>query len=404
MKRSEIAAYEVFCGIDVGKSSNYAVVLDRSGDVPLIRRPVAQSEREIRSLLAEVSQIGRPLVTVDQYGAFGRLVVAVAKDAGIDVAHIPPRKFKQVAETYDEGKSDAKDAFIIADTSRSQPRNIELVADRSDALAEVRVLSVARDDAVRERTRLYNRLHDLIGQACPTLEAVFTKQKLHNELELMLIARYGGPVGFRRAGKSRASRWAGSLKYHRNTGPAKVEEVFDAIESQAVAMPAAEAIERQARKIASRILELEAEESDINAEIERASAALPEVAILQSVPGIGKVYGAVIASEIADIGRFPSASHLASYGGVAPVREESGTSVRRSKKRKGGNRRLKNALVQSAYSAVMHDDGARRYYEKKRAEGRGHKQALRALARRRVDLIYALLANGTFYDPSTPAE
>ena len=120
--------------------------------------------------------------------------------------------------------------------------------------------------------------------------------------------------------------------------------------------------------------------------------------------GIGDVYAAVIAVEIGDISRFPDASHLASYGGVAPVREESGTSVRRSKKRKGGNRRLKNALIQSAQSAVTHDERSRSYYEKKRAEGKGHKQALRALARRRVDVIYALLANGEFYKSPVAAE
>lgn len=404
MRRSEIDAYEVFCGIDVGKTSNYAVVLDRFGDAPLIRRSLAQDEAEIRSLLAEVSALGRPLVTVDQFGTFGRLVVAVAEREGVDVAHIPPRKFKQVAETYDEGKSDAKDAFIIADTSRSQPRNIVPVAARDDALAEVRVVSTARDDAVRERTRLYNRLHDLICQACPALEAVFAKQKLHNELELMLVARYGGPNGFRRSGRARASKWAGGLKHHKNTGPAKVGEIFDAIGRQTVAMPASEAIERQARKVAKRILELEAEEDALNEELERLSSTLPEVALLRSVPGIGKVYGAVMAAEIGDISKFPSASHLASYGGIAPVREESGTSVHKSRKRKGGNRRLKNAFIQSAQAAVTHDDRARAYYDKKRAEGKSHKQALRALARRRVDVIYALLANGEFYKSSVAAE
>ena len=94
MRRSDISGYDVFCGIDVGKTSNYAVVLDRFGDAPLIRRPLAQDEDEIRALLAEASALGRPLVTVDQFGAFGKLVVAVAEGEGVDVAHIPPRKFK----------------------------------------------------------------------------------------------------------------------------------------------------------------------------------------------------------------------------------------------------------------------------------------------------------------------
>ena len=398
MKRSEVARYTAFLGIDVGKSSNSAVLLDRTCDEPLMRREVAQDEGEMRALIRDAAEVGELLVTVDQYGAFGRLAVAVARDMGVDVAHITPRKFKQVAETYGEGKSDAKDAFVIADVSRSQPRNIDPVPELAEVLAEVKVVTSARDDCVRERTRLYNRLHDLIAQACPALEALFSKKKLHNDLEIRLVAKYGGPSGFRRAGRARASAWSGSLKWHKSDGPAKVAEVFEAISSQTVALPAGEAVERQARRVASRIIELEAEEAVLNAELERLSASIPEVAILRSVPGVGQVYGATIAAEVADVSRFRDAAHLASYAGVAPVRETSGTSVDKKKKRMGGNRRLKNAMIRSAQCALQVDERAVTYYEKKRAEGKGHKQALRALARRRIDVIYALLSNGTFYE------
>lgn len=97
MKRSEIAQYDVFCGIDVGKASHYMAVFDRDCDDPLMRGPVAQDEAELRDALSRAAALGsRMLVTVDQCGAFGRLAVAVAKDMGLDVAHIPPRKFKQV--------------------------------------------------------------------------------------------------------------------------------------------------------------------------------------------------------------------------------------------------------------------------------------------------------------------
>lgn len=403
MKRADIAKYEVFCGIDVGKSAHYAVVLDRDGDDPVMRGPVAQDEAGLRALLAEVKSMGRALVVVDQFGSFGRLAVEVARDEGVDVAHIPPRRFRQVSETYGEDKSDAKDAFIIADTARSQPRSVDPVPLRGEAAAELKALSVARDVAVRERTRMYNRVHDMIGQVCPALEQVFTKEKLHNDLEIRLVAKYGGPAGFRKAGRARASRWAASLKYHGNAGPAKVAEVFEAMGRQSVAMPAAEVIEAQVRRYAERIIELESEEDEINAAMADLAPLLPEVAVLKSVPGIGDVYAAVIAVEVGDVSRFADASHLASYGGVAPAREESGTSVRKRKRRKGGNRRLKNALIQSAQRAVACDEGARLYYDRKREDGKGHSQALRALARRRVDLIYALLSNGTLYEPSHSA-
>lgn len=399
LKRSDIAAFDVFCGIDVGKSSNHIVCLDRHGEEPLINRSIPQSEMEIREVLEEALFHGRPLVIVDQFGAFGRLVVGVAKDMGIPVAHMSPRRFRQVAETYGEDKFDEKDAFILADASRTMPRNIKFVGDRAESMAEIKVLSSRRDDVVAERTRCYNRLHDFIHQVSPPLEELFSKSKLHNDLEIRLVARFGGPLGFRRAGRARTMRWAGALKYHAVDGPKKVEQVFDVLDRQTVVLPGAAVIEEQIRAIASRVIELVAEERRLNAMIERRAAMIPEVELLQSIPGVGPVYAAVIAVEIGDVGRFADSNHLASYAGVAPRKEESGTSVHKSKKRKGGNRRLKNALMQSAQRSVLRDPVARAYYERKRAEGKKHLQALRALARHRVTVIYAMLNEGTYYEP-----
>lgn len=401
MEKAQVKDYEVFVGIDVGKSSNYVVALARDDEDPLVSREVPQDEAAIREVLAEASSHGRALVTVDQCGAFGRLPVAVAKDMGLDVAHIPPRKFKQAADTYGEDKDDLLDAYIIADTACSTPRLIDPVGDRPEVLAQIKVLTSARDDCVAERTRCFNRLHDLIHQVCPPLEAVFEKEKLHNDLEIRLLKQYGGPQGFRKAGKSRCSKWAGNLKYHRNRGPEKIEEVFEALSRQTVTLPATEVIEQQIKKLAKRVTELNEEEKSYNAQIEALSESIPEVGILRTMPGVGRVYGATIAAEIGDISRFKDAAHLAAYAGVAPVRKKSGSSLDQSRKRKGGNRRLKNALVQSADKARSCEDWTEEYYQRKRREGKKHKQALIALARRRVDAIYAMLSNGTFYEPRT---
>ena len=401
MDRKEALKYQVFCGVDVGKATNYVVALGRDDDERLVSRAVEQTETDMRAALAEATSHGVTLLVVDQPGSFGRLTVAVARDMGIDVAQIPPKRFRQVAETYGEGKSDAKDAFIIADAARSTPRNVELLGSRGDAIAAIRVVTSCRDDVVHERTRTYNRLHDLINQVCPPLERLFSGQKLHSELATRIFARYGGPHGLRRAGRSRASKWAGSLKWHRNDGPAKIAEVFDAIDGQTVDMPGTDAIERQIMRLAARALELETEERSLNGELERLSSLVPEVSLLRSVPGIGAVYGATIAAEIGDVSRFSRPSSLASYAGVAPVREESGSSVSRSRRRKGGNRRLKNAVIRSSECSVLHDEVARGYYDRKRAEGKSHRQAIRSLARRRIDLVYALLRDGTLYEPSS---
>ncbi len=399
MERAEMD-YDVYVGVDVGKTKHYAVALDGAPGKRLFSRPFGQDEASIRELLEDASGYGKALVTVDQFGNIGRLVVAVGKDMGLDVAHITPKDFKDISTTYKEGKSDAKDAFIIADVSLSTPRLIRPVGTRDGVIAEIKVLNSRRADIVKERTRYYNRLHDLLLQASPPLEQLFEGEKLHSGLAVKMFERYGGPRGLKRAGKARVSKWAGSVKCQKNRGPAMAEEVFEALGTMTVELPATEVIEIQIKKLARRILELDQEESELDAAIEERADAVPETAILKSIPGIGRVHGATIAAEIGDISRFPDANHLASYGGIAPVKEESGTSVKKNKRRKSGNRRLKNALIQSAQMAIRFDPRCKAYYNRKRAEGLKRKQALRALARRRVDLIYALLANGTFYEPS----
>ena len=81
------------------------------------------------------------------------------------------------------------------------------------------------------------------------------------------------------------------------------------------------------------------------------------------------------------------------------MKKESGM-IKKSKKRRGGNRRPKNAFVQSAALAAFKEGSQEEAYcKKKLAEGKTHQQACLALARRRVEAVYATLANGTYYEP-----
>lgn len=391
--------YDIYCGVDVGKSSNYIVALEAATEERIFSGYVPQREDAIRTAIASIMGQGKVLVTVDQCGSFGRLTVAVARNMCVDIAHIPPSSYKRIADTYGEDKTDAKDAFIIADASRTTPRLIRLIGEREEAIEEIKVLSSRRDDIVKERTQCYNRLHELIHQVCPPLEEQFSGQRLHYEVPIRLFEKYGGPNGFRQAGRTRVGKWAGSLKWHKSDGPRKAEEIFDSLDKQAVTLPASDVIEGLIKKVAKRIIDLNSEEKELRAALTQRADKLPEAKILKSMPGIGEIFGAVIAAEIGDISRFPSAHHLASYGGVAPRREESGTSVSKTKKRKGGNRRLKNALLESARMAVLNDGKSKDYYQRKISEGKKHRQVLRALARRRVEVIYALLDTGSFYEP-----
>lgn len=118
------------------------------------------------------------------------------------------------------------------------------------------------------------------------------------------------------------------------------------------------------------------------------------------MPGIAARTASQILLAIGgDISRFKDAAHLAAYAGIAPVTRQSGTSIHGERPARGGNKRLKNALFQTAFVAIRLDPESRAYYDRKRAEGKRHNAAVMCLARRRCNVIYSMLRNGTLYQP-----
>ena len=128
----------------------------------------------------------------------------------------------------------------------------------------------------------------------------------------------------------------------------------------------------------------------LGAEIGELFEAHPFGLILGSLPGVGPRTGARMLAEIGDISRFANGSRLASYAGLAPVTRQSGSSIRGQTRSRRGNHRLKNAMYLSAF-ASLRDPVSRAFYDRKRAEGKKHTAAVICLARRRCDVILAML-------------
>ena len=88
---------------------------------------------------------------------------------------------------------------------------------------------------------------------------------------------------------------------------------------------------------------------------------------------------------------------ILSDAGIAPVTHRSGTSIGGEFPSHAGNKQLKNALFRSAWVASNCDPASKAYYERKRAQGKKHNAAVICLARRRCDVIFAMLRDGSLY-------
>jgi transposase len=127
--------------------------------------------------------------------------------------------------------------------------------------------------------------------------------------------------------------------------------------------------------------------------IEERLARHPDAALIRSLPGMGATLTAEFIALAGSIGRFRSADGLAAAAGLAPVLRQSGKS-RAIRRAQGGDKALKRVLYQAAFTSLGAPD-SRAFYDRKRAEGKRHHQAVIALARRRVNVLWAVLQNRT---------
>ena len=116
------------------------------------------------------------------------------------------------------------------------------------------------------------------------------------------------------------------------------------------------------------------------------------------MPGVGPRTAIELLRTVGDGSGFPSAAHIASYAGLAPTTRQSGRSIKSEHQPRRGNRALKSALYLSAFSSLRHPS-SRAYYARKRAEGKNHTAALTCLARRRVDVLHAMIRDRQPYRP-----
>lgn len=347
-------------GLDVGKSSHWACLVDRDGEV-LASAPVRNREAELDALFA--SAPAGALVVVDQFRDIGSLAVRRARAAGLFAG---------------EAKTDERDAAVIARTALGVPDSLSGVPGRGEALEAARALSSQRDHVVACATRDKNRLRAVLLESCPALEAAVD---LSDRRWLELLAGFGGAWGIARSG----------------AGGPRAEAAGEAAAASTAPPPAlVEAENRQVMFLAARISEALDEAGALEAE----TAALLEgdetYACLLTVPGIGPRTAAQLAVSV-DIGRFPDHDHLASYCGIAPRVRSSGTSVRSVRASRRGDARLKSLLIFSCNSLVRSSGRYGEYYRACRARGMGHGRALKAVARKRLRAIYAVMRDRVPY-------
>lgn len=391
--------FDIACGVDAVKRPHRFTAIDgRTGEV-LLDEKVAQGEAEMRDALSRACGSGNALVVIDQPGSMSALLFAVAEDMGVPCGFITPKAMARAIEMYGgEVRADAHDAFVIAEVSASLPRLVKPVEGKSDACPALAALMSYDRELTEEAAGASNRLHDPLLSTCPALEAHLGGKRIQSQFYLTVLARYSGCAGLKKAGRGNARRRAKSRKGMGPAALAKIDELLGVASSQTVTLPGAEGIGEPVGLEASHLLSTLRSRKGIAARRGEALSSMPEAQVLMSLPGLGAVTCATFLVEVGDISRFDSAAKLAAYAGLAPRVRQSGRTVHSATRPRGGNRRLKRVPVLPASKSILFCEESRAYYDRKRAEGRSYGSAVTALARRRLNVMYAMLRDGKPYE------
>ena len=163
-------------------------------------------------------------------------------------------------------------------------------------------------------------------------------------------------------------------------------------EAQFTVVPGEKDLPRMVHTLAAAVMALDEEISELEAQIEARFREHPDAEVITSMPGIGMTLGAeFIAATGGDMSVFGSSDRLAGVAGLAPVPRDSGKVSGNLRRPRRYSRRLLRMLYLSAQVATVCCPESKRYYQRKRVEGKSHKQAVLALARRRLNVLWALL-------------
>ncbi len=309
-----------WAGIDVGKGHHWVCLIDDSGKT-LWSSKVVNDEAAILDAIGEVLGRARQVLwAVDITGTSSALLLALLTAHGQQASYVPGRTVNRMATAYaGEGKTDARDAYVIAETVRHRG-DLTPVEVPPTLVTELRLLVTHRTDLVADRVRMINRLRDVLSGYFPALERAFDFSTSRGAL--VLLTGYQTPVAVRARGRSRLRSWLAGRKVRRADQVATA--ALEAANAQHTTVSGQDVAASILAELALSLLELDSRISALQSRIRETFHAHPQAEILESMPGIGTILGAELIAAARDLSRYADAGHLTSAAALVPVPRDFG--------------------------------------------------------------------------------
>jgi transposase len=381
-------------GIDIAKELHWASAIDAAGNV-LLDREVVNTPEDLMRLADELKALPGPVrVGIDVLGGIATLTQAVLLQAGFELVHVSGLSVNRAREgtVGGESKSDPRDARVIADQVRTR-RDLRRVEPHTELDVELRLLVSRRRDLSEEQTRRLARMHDLLASIFPELERSID---FTSKAGLRLLSSFVTPAELREPSPARLRKLFG-LTAKRAYVKQLIDTARACAQRQSFSLPGEALSARLIKELALEALHTLEALAVLDTEIKQRLARHPDAALIRSLPGMGALLTAEFIAQAGSIQRFKSSDALAAAAGLAPILRQSGK-VRFLRRASGGNKDLKRVFYQSAFASLRCPQ-SKLFYVRKRREGKHHHQAVIALARRRINVLWAMLQNRQPFSP-----
>ena len=387
-----------YAGVDWAKDEHAVCVLDESG-TRVSERRFAHDERGLAKLCRPLVASGVGSVAIERPD--GPLVERLL-ETGLVVLAIHPNQLKAARPRFRAagGKSDAFDAFCLAELARTDGHRFRELVPDSDETKALKALTRAREDLVGTRVALANRLRAELEASWPGAAAIFAD--VDSPIALAFLERYPSPQDARSLGEKRLS---GFLARHGYCGRRPVPELLARLREAPVGT--AGDLEAEARRavvlaLVAILRPLVEQIKLLGSQIAGAVRAHPDGEVFLSLFRGPKstVTAARLVAEIGDCrGRYPNSEAMAADAGMSPVAVESGRR-KVAAFRRACDKRLRDAVSTLADATRHHNPWAKDVYRRAIRRGHDHPHAIRVLGRAWVRVLWRMWQDGLPYDPT----
>jgi transposase len=388
------SARGITAGVDWAKD-DYAVCIVNDDGEPVQRVTLPYTTAGLRRLIELLDYHRADAVGIERPD--GPIVDALlAADRTVYV--IPPSQVKALRRRYGSAgnKDDRFDAYVLADTVRTDRRRLTPLVLDSEATTALRKLCRARKDLVAHRVAVANQLRAHLQTTLPAAVDLF--EAIDSPISRRFLTRFTTQDAVDRLSPQRLAGWLTSVAYSGRTDPAVLHARITAAPRGATG-GYGQALAGITRAYLATLDTITAQIKVLAQQITDALDVHPDRDVFTTLPRAGTVRAARLLAEIGDArGRFPTPTALACLAGVAPSTRESGK-VRIVAFRWAVDKQLRDAVCDFAGDSRRANPWAAHLYAQARARGHDHPHAVRILARAWLDIIWKCWTTNTPYNP-----